>query len=602
MAGGLLNLIAVGNQNVIVHGDPQKTFFKVTYAKHSNFGLQKFRIDHQGIRFLSPTSETKFNFKIPKYGDLLMDSYLSVRMPTIWSPIVTDNGNIFSYEFKWIKDLGTQMINEITISIGGQVIQQYSGEYIKCMVERDYSNEKKHLFNKMTGNVEEMYNPGEEDMLFKYRSYPNNVRQRDPTTKQFDENLTGHPSIMGRTLYIPLNAFWCMSSKTALPLVALQYSDLEIDVTLKPVKDLYTIINTDRDISGSYIDDIWSDMAPNDTKHLGYYTRIAPNYTTPEHQLKWFLYPSKRTSLHNDEYEDLTQQDLLNWNAQREDWKSDVHLISTYAFLSDEESDIFTETNHEILYKDIKKHTFQSIHGTSRVKVETSSLVSSWMFYFQRDDVRDYNEWSNYTNHNYNSKLHKNRYLEASDISMNKIRIGEFQSGYGEGSSNVSTGIKWNGRDITSVLAGVPLVTRSYNAYAPKSILNTMGILMDGKYRENMFDVGIYDYLEKIRCGGNTCDGLYCYNFCLNTSPFDHQPSGAINLSKFKNVEFEFNTIEPPLNPTFESLSVCAPGGGITGISEKGSMYKYDYNLVVFEERYNVLEIKNGMASLMFSR
>jgi hypothetical protein len=599
MAGGLLNLIAVGNQNVIVHGDPQKTFFKVTYAKHSNFGLQKFRIDHQGIRFLSPTSETKFNFKIPKYGDLLMDTYIAVRMPTIWSPILSDGGDIFSHEFKWIKDLGTQMINEISISIGGQVIQQYSGEYIKCMVERDYSNEKKELFNKMTGNVEDMYNPGEEDMLFKYRAYPNNVRQRKPKEpgseeSEFDDTLTGHPSIMGRTLYIPLNAFWCMSSKTALPLVSLQYTDLEIDVTLKPVKDLYTIINTDRDISGSYIDDIWATMHWKQQKYFNYYTRVAPNYTTPQHQLKWFIYPSKRTSLHDDGNEALSKEDIANWNAQREDWKSDVHLISTYAFLSDEESDMFTETNHEILYKDIKKHTYQSVHGTSRVKIETSSLVSSWMFYFRRDDARDYNEWSNYTNHNYNTKLHKNRYLEAVDISMNKIEHSDKE--------DETTGIKWNGRDITSVLAGVPLVTRSYNAFAPKSILNTMGILMDGKYRENMFEVGIYDYLEKIRCGGNTCDGLYCYNFCLNTNPFDYQPSGAINLSKFKTVEFEFNTIEPPLNPTFTSMSVCAPGGGLTGISEKGSLYKYDYDLIVFEERYNVLEIKNGMASLMFSR
>ena len=591
MAGGLLNLIAVGNQNVIIHGDPQKTFFKVTYAKHSNFGLQKFRIDHQGIRFLSPTSETKFNFKVPKYGDLLMDTYLAIRMPTIWSPIVTDEGNIFSYEFKWIKDLGTQMINEITISIGGQVIQQYSGEYIKCVVERDYSNEKKELFNKMTGNVEEMYNPGEEDMLFKYRSYPNNVRQRDLNGDGDGSNLTGHPSIMGRTLYIPLNAFWCMSSKTSLPLVALQYTDLEIEVTLKPVKDLYTIINTDRDASGTYIEGNW---AAQDFKHLSYHTRIAPNYTTAEHQLKWFIYPTKRTSLGDDIYEDMSVAELANWNSQREDWKSDVHLISTYAFLSDEESDMFTTTNHEILYKDIKKHSYQSVHGTSRVKIETSSLVSNWMFYFQRDDARDYNEWSNYTNHNYNTKLHKNRYLEATDICMNKISHSE--------EKGQTTGIKWNGRDITSVLSGVPLVTRSYNSYAPKEILNTLGILMDGKYRENMFEVGIYDYLEKVRSGGNTCDGLYCYNFCLNTSPFEYQPSGAINLSKFKTVEFEFNTIEPPLNKSFESLSVCAPGGGLTGISEKGSMYKYDYDLIVFEERYNVLEIKNGFASLMFSR
>ena len=87
MAGGLLNLIAYGNQNVIIHGDPQKTFFKVTYAKHTNFGLQKFRIDYSGLRYLQPTTETKLSFKIPRYGDLLMDTYLVLNLPDIWSPI-----------------------------------------------------------------------------------------------------------------------------------------------------------------------------------------------------------------------------------------------------------------------------------------------------------------------------------------------------------------------------------------------------------------------------------------------------------------------------------------------------------------------------------
>ena len=148
MAGGLLNLIAVGSQNVIIHGDPQKTFFKVTYAKHTNFGLQKFRIDYSGLRYLHPTTETKFSFKIPRYGDLLMDTYLAVRLPNIWSPILTDNDdNFFGHEFKWIPDVGTQMIKEISITIGGQVIQQYSGEYIKCVVERDYNDEKRSIFN-----------------------------------------------------------------------------------------------------------------------------------------------------------------------------------------------------------------------------------------------------------------------------------------------------------------------------------------------------------------------------------------------------------------------------------------------------------------------
>ena len=48
----------------------------------------------------------------------------------------------------------------------------------------------------------------------------------------------------GRYIYIPINALWCMNTKMALPLMALQYTDLEIDITIRPVKELYTIINT----------------------------------------------------------------------------------------------------------------------------------------------------------------------------------------------------------------------------------------------------------------------------------------------------------------------------------------------------------------------
>ena len=43
MPGGLLNLVAVGDQNVIINGNPTKTFFTSTYKTHTNFGLQKFQ-------------------------------------------------------------------------------------------------------------------------------------------------------------------------------------------------------------------------------------------------------------------------------------------------------------------------------------------------------------------------------------------------------------------------------------------------------------------------------------------------------------------------------------------------------------------------------
>ena len=87
MPGGLLNLVAYGNQNVILNGNPSKTFFKTTYAKYTNFGLQKFRIDFSGQRTLRLTESSVFDFTVPRYGDLLMDTYLVVNLPNIWSPV-----------------------------------------------------------------------------------------------------------------------------------------------------------------------------------------------------------------------------------------------------------------------------------------------------------------------------------------------------------------------------------------------------------------------------------------------------------------------------------------------------------------------------------
>lgn len=64
MAGGLLNIISEGSNNVILTGSPTKTFFNVTYSKYTNFGLQKFRLDYEGTRDLRTTDDSTFKFKI----------------------------------------------------------------------------------------------------------------------------------------------------------------------------------------------------------------------------------------------------------------------------------------------------------------------------------------------------------------------------------------------------------------------------------------------------------------------------------------------------------------------------------------------------------
>ena len=75
MGGGLLNLIATGNQNVILNGNPKKTFFRSTYSKYTNFGLQKFRIDYNILNTLRLSEDSIFEFVIPKQADLMLDTY-----------------------------------------------------------------------------------------------------------------------------------------------------------------------------------------------------------------------------------------------------------------------------------------------------------------------------------------------------------------------------------------------------------------------------------------------------------------------------------------------------------------------------------------------
>ena len=160
--GGLLNLIATGNQNTILFGNPSKTFFKAKYAKHTNFGMQKFRLDYDGLRNMHLHEDSHFEFKIKRYGDLLMDTSIVITLPHIWSPIYPPqsvSGEWVEYQYKWIENIGTEIIKEVSISVGGQVLQRFTGSYIRNIMNRDSSTEKKDMYDRMTGNVPELYDP-----------------------------------------------------------------------------------------------------------------------------------------------------------------------------------------------------------------------------------------------------------------------------------------------------------------------------------------------------------------------------------------------------------------------------------------------------------
>jgi len=561
MAGGLMQLIAVGQQNIILNGNPSKTFWKTTFKKYTNFGKQNFRLNFEGTPTLNLTTESTFSFKVSRYADLLMDCYICVTLPSIWSPILppqevfnqdgsTTTTNWAPYEFKWIQNLGAQIISRITINCGNQQLQQYSGQYILASAQRDFTSQKLALFDEMIGNTPELNDPGNSGA--RVNSYPNAYYTTSPAGAQ--------PSINGRILYIPLGAWFNLSTYQAFPLVALQYNELQINVSFRPINEWFTI----RDVM---------DYANN-------FPVVAPNFNQSYMQLYRFLQTPPDETLTTNSYIDT-----------RTSWNADINLNCTYSFLSNDESEVFAKNEQKYLFKQVYESTFYNVTGQNKISLDSIGMIISWMFYFQRSDANLRNEWSNYTNWPYN-------YMPQ-DVEPAST-AGDIPN---TSSNSYLYPLLGPGLNPDGTLSGLA-ITGVYNPQNIKDILVALGILLDGQYRENILDAGIFNFVEKyVRTAGNAPSGLYCYNFCLNTDPFQLQPSGAMNMSRFTNIQFEMTTISPPVDPYAQVLTICDPAtGDIVGINKPTwRIYDYNFNMYLIEERVNMVIFVGGNAGLMYA-
>jgi hypothetical protein len=240
----------------------------------------------------------------------------------------------------------------------------------------------------------------------------------------------------------------------------------------------------------------------------------------------------------------------------------------------------------------VRETVYYNVTGPNKISTDSIGMISNWMFYFQRSDANLRNEWSNYTNWPY-------RYIpndliqaptEPTDGRYTIIRDGQ--------PVTIGPGVNSDGK-----LTGW-MITGHYNFENIKNILVSMGILLDGIYRENDQPSGVFNYIEKYtRTDGNAPDGLYVYNFCLHSSPLDLQPSGAMNMSRFTTIELETTTIIPPLDPYAQSLAICDPQtGNVIGVNKPTwRIYDYNFNMVLFEERINMITFVGGNCGLMYA-
>jgi hypothetical protein len=396
------------------------------------------------------------------------------------------------------------------------------------MVERDFNQTKRDLFDRMSGNTKELNDPG--NWQARTQSYPY-VANTYPSVKPSAE--AAEPSIRGRQLYIPINAWFTLNTRCAFPLAAMQYNELIINVTLRPIQHLFRV----RDVFD----------------HVNYFPWVRPDFNQDRFQMYRFL--------------QTPPADFVYAN-QTQTWNADVHLLATYCFLSNEEKQVFAAKDQIYLVKDIFEYDYLNVTGSTKVKLQSSSgMVSNWMFFVQRNDVNLRNEWWNFSNWPYEGVIPKNVTLDTE--------------------SNV-------------------FITGAAYGQNRRHILQTFGVLIEGEYRENVLPRGVYDFIEKYtRTDGTGKEGLYLYNFGLSTTPFDMQPTGALNLSKFKNIEFEFTTLLPPVDTINSQYNVVCDDTGVPlAVSTKPAwaFYVYNYNMHIFEERYNILSFISGQCGLMYAR
>jgi hypothetical protein len=104
-------------QDIYLTGNPQITFFKVVYRRHTNFAIESIEQTFNGTVDFG----RKVSCTVSRNGDLIHKVYLQVTLPALagTNPI-------------WVDEIGHNLIDEVSIEIGGQQIDKHYGDWLKC--------------------------------------------------------------------------------------------------------------------------------------------------------------------------------------------------------------------------------------------------------------------------------------------------------------------------------------------------------------------------------------------------------------------------------------------------------------------------------------
>jgi hypothetical protein len=217
-----MQLVAYGAQDVYLTGNPQITFWKVSYKRHTNFAMESIEQTFNGQADFG----RRVTCTISRNGDLAYRTYLQVTLPEINQQMKgSSQDGVYA---RWLDFPGEQIVSQVEVEIGGQRIDRQYGDWM-------------HIWNQLTLTV---------DQRSGYFAMIGNTTQltyiTDPSFNDVDgpcqataprQVCAPRNALPETTLYVPFQFWYCRNPGLALPLIALQYHEVKINLDIRPIDE-----------------------------------------------------------------------------------------------------------------------------------------------------------------------------------------------------------------------------------------------------------------------------------------------------------------------------------------------------------------------------
>ena len=227
MGGGLMQLVAYGAQDVYLTGNPQITFWKVTYRRYTNFAIESIEQTFNGQADFG----RRVTCTISRNGDLAYRTYLQVTLPEInqymgnTTSLATGPGSVYA---RWLDFPGEQLVAQVEVEIGGQRIDRQYGDWMHIWNQLTMTSEQQRGYFKMIGNTTQLT----------FITDPSFADVDGPCDSLAPRQVCAPRNALPETtLYIPLQFWFCTNPGLALPLIALQYHEVKINLDIRPIDE-----------------------------------------------------------------------------------------------------------------------------------------------------------------------------------------------------------------------------------------------------------------------------------------------------------------------------------------------------------------------------